>query len=347
MDQCSSVMRSAQASFVFAIELADSEVKKSPERLVEAVQSEPVQKAIKAALDKEAKRLMKLQEGGKPLPSGEGTKVLTNLAKAVPPAIQNEIKKEIEASSDYFTLKRSLDQLQCSFKHSTVGMWIDENKGLLIGVAAGLAVGGAVALYVFESGDVPVKLLTDLAAANKDSLKTEVLGVLEIGVSTIKFRPSTREVQLGGFVAADLKGVKLKASVRGSAKKDEFASAAGTFQIAVPLGKDGEISGKATVAGARMQSMGGIPTGPVAYDYTVELKVSLKNIGGRDHLSLQFAADAQSKEGKHTVSGSAGATFKTGIGGFDSKLSLTGGFKHEVRSIEPDLNVNIGLQIDF
>src|SRR5437667_221436 len=60
-------------------------------------------------------------------------------------ALLDQLKK----TPEFKRLEKSLDNLEQALKSTPVGVWVDNNKNILYVVGAGLAIGGAVALFFF------------------------------------------------------------------------------------------------------------------------------------------------------------------------------------------------------
>jgi len=83
----------------------------------------------------------------------DSKKLGRSVGKSFADTASSHLKKQILHGDEYRKVKHSVKQLQCSFNNSPVGVFIDKNKGWLIIIASGLAVGAATAMYVFREGD--------------------------------------------------------------------------------------------------------------------------------------------------------------------------------------------------
>src|SRR5688500_12073834 len=146
-----------------AIELVGVQFKNSPDTIAKILNDPKVQEKIRQALDK---RLSELQRKatleGRPIDADQAMQEIKAVfASDTLDATKAAAKKEIEQSAKFRQLKTSLENLSCKFKKSPTGFFYDEVEGVLIILAAGVMVGGAVGMYVAKTGDLD----TPLAAA--------------------------------------------------------------------------------------------------------------------------------------------------------------------------------------
>ncbi len=304
-EKCQDLPASAVNALVLTFNLVGYELKSGPSRIASALEDSKVQEAIREALNKELQTFLKETQqlpgsftGG----SQAARKIGLAVGKAALDPGTQKIVGDIKRSSRYKKLERGLRDLKCSFSKSPVGVWVDENKALLIVIASGLVIGGGAAMYVARAGDVPADLAASLA---QKKLKTIQLGKISVGASKITFVPSKRELGLQAFVdTSKWKAVRFhKFTINVHAKDDKLTNLGVGAEVRVP------IEGTGT-----HQFMSGY-VDPVADKYQFMLGIRHSSKG----LSVQLAADYL-KEQEKTSYGVAG---KVGYKGNVGKVPLT------------------------
>lgn len=328
-------------SLALVIEFTGSQIKHSPETLNRVLNSPAVQKKIKEALEKRLGELQQKALSGRPVDSAQGLQAIKNVfAVDTLDATTKELKSELEKSSQFRKLKANLGDLSCRFKDRPLGTFWDERNGILIIVAAGVVVAGAVGLYVSETGDKDTPLL---ALAKLAELPAIPLGIVDVSLADIVLKPSEKQYDAG--LAASISNwkaiekVELKIVVQ---TKDETVSA-------IPV----SVEAKVGVAPGWFSTVGG----------TYELKekkanFSLGIVGTTGGLSVQIKANVAVEEKKQSVGGEGKVQWKplpgvpmTITGGFGAQrvtqtlpTAFSGG---DTKQTTTDLNVNVGLKIDF
>ncbi|MBW2416200.1 MAG: hypothetical protein JRG76_17005 [Deltaproteobacteria bacterium] len=318
MAQCSDTAKLASETLVLVFDLVDSEIANSPRNLVAFLESDAYQKALTATLLKEGRRLMAEGPRGVSASAAEDPwVVLKVLGQTTLATAERSTKQRIETSSGFKQVEVSVNQTVCAFKASKTGIWISKNKEWLIVVAAGLGVGTIAAMYVLREGDSLAERGLILA---KDKLKWKVAGKLELGASQLEFKPSQREFKLGAFVQGNFQGVRAKIDLRVATRNDRLASAGGSAQVIVPLGKTASLTGDAAISGWR-EDISLVPTGPMNLDYKLGLKLKWMGQGSGSRFSLQLAADAAQTKGEQSVGSKLGVQFSTKLGGIPTALT--------------------------
>ena len=175
---------------VLAFDLVDATLPDTPAMLARALQSPQVQDSVKKVLLTFAKS--KSKPGATSATYEEGQKLLESLQSGVVDAGSDAILKQIEKSPQYKRLKSALDGFGKAIESSPLGVWVDNNKLYVVGVAL---LGPAV-LYYTRTGGTLVKKGVDL-------LKDKQFDVLQVGSLSFKaslwdFQPDARI--LGGRV---------------------------------------------------------------------------------------------------------------------------------------------------
>lgn len=208
--QCGGLLDTAQETLVLAFKVAESTLLDSPEMIERILRDSKVRKAIETAATSQAKELVQKQQQGKAVSQDDvktgAAAVAQQAGKAIKDAGIAELEKTAKATREYKLLEHSLKELECAWKKSPVGVFVDKNKGLLIVVGAGLALQGAIAMYRFKAGDMIAGPATSLATK---LVKFKVLGNVEIAAKEIRFVPSKQEVGTKMLVTATWERVKV------------------------------------------------------------------------------------------------------------------------------------------
>jgi len=178
------VLDAAAEVVILAFDLAEGTVQKSPRLLADALQSGPVQEAVKKTLLDYAKS--KAKPDAKPATGEEGRKLLESLGSGIQDAGSNAMLNEIKKSPAYKRLEKGVTRFKDVASKSPLGVWVDENKNILYIVGAGLIVGASSVLYVTRTGGQPVKTIVDF-------LKEKEIQVLQVG--TFRFKASLWDFQ--------------------------------------------------------------------------------------------------------------------------------------------------------
>ncbi len=168
-------------------------------------------------------------------------------------------------------MQRSLRRLEQAFRCSPMGVFIDENSTWLYIVATGLALGGAVALYVTRSGDPVASFSTDMAARALRSIR---LGSLTVGTGGLRFVPSERVVEVQPFVSFRAwRQVETTFRLHALFQQDQLHTARGAAELVVPLGRGARMQAMAGGGVARAQVPG--PPGPLQPVFDLRLAISV------------------------------------------------------------------------
>jgi hypothetical protein len=107
-------------------------------------------------------------------------------------AMGTDLFDRIKQTPEFLTLEQSLKTLEDALKSSPLGVWIDRNRGVLYVVGAGMAIGGAAALFATKTGgsivDVPITRL-----ASKP-MKVFNVGSLSVAGQIVSFQPRTQTI---------------------------------------------------------------------------------------------------------------------------------------------------------
>ncbi|MCL6502223.1 MAG: hypothetical protein K6T86_06020 [Pirellulales bacterium] len=169
-------------------------------------------------------------------------------------------------------MQHSLRRLEQAFRCSPTGVFLDENSTWLYIVAAGLALGGATALYVTRSGDPVASFSTDIAARALRSIR---LGSLTVGTEGLRFVPSERIVEVQPFLSFRAwRQVETTFRLHALFQQDQLHTARGAAELVVPLGRGSRLQATAGGGVARAEGSGGV-AGPLQPVFDLRLAISV------------------------------------------------------------------------
>lgn len=309
--QCTSVLNSAQRTIALAFDLVGATVDNLPSLVAGALQSPEVEKAIRAALEEQGKKLVSEhkddQKGGTIVVTPEKVQGAGEaVGKAALNAGLTQLEKKIKDSPEAKALQKSAEQLLEDFKCSPTGVFVDNNKTVLIIVGSVIAVAGVTSLYVFKFGDEIGKPITGKAVQVK-------LGKLSLSGKLTKFEPSTRTLGAELTLGANWKSIDPKqannvkltvAGTAGEAGAEGSAKGEVTVQLAPHL--SGIAKGQVTL---RTPGYGPGPNASAAsptFDYSgaLGLRITQK--------SLSIDVLGQVRNGQPTLGASVGIDRKLG-----------------------------------
>ncbi|HKJ18511.1 MAG TPA: hypothetical protein VJ984_14250 [Xanthomonadales bacterium] len=350
MEKCGEgVFDAATDVIALGFELGEGTAKKMPELAARLFQDDAFRKTIHKALLAEGKRLSKQLSEGKSVSNKDGLKVLESVGKSASKSSEKWAEEQIKKSSDYKALQKGIKTLECRFKETPVGVFVDENKGLLIILASGLALGGAVAMYTTRSGDWVASKLAPLASKQ---LRFKMLGNLELGSKSLVFKPSERQVELTTFITAKWSAVKTTLDLQVGFKEDEFAKTKATGEVVIDVAKGTSLIGKAGIGHIQPANPG---EQPLVYDLSVGAKFSGKS--DRSNLSLQVKGYITQVPTKQTVGVAGELTYgltggRGGTPGLNLKGQVKGGRTRQFMpagadKIENSFEANLGVELLF
>lgn len=338
MAQCTDLFDSTVRLALLAIDLPGAQLARSPALIAKALQSKAVQDAIRAALLEQAKQLLQEQRKGGADPSAQSARLLSSLQAGTGNAALKDLERQVKASSSYEKLLSAVDDLNCAYKESPVGVWVNENEGWLIVAAAGIAFGSAAAMYYTRQGDKPAEWFGDLL---KTHFRVKNIGRLkEAGLNDFTFIPSRREFNLKGFARADFQSVQASLEVQMATTEGRMMSGGASGEVVVPINARQSVSARGGFRTTRTAS-GGAQT-----DYDLGLGFSIREEKGKGSaLELSLAAAMESRGGAVSMGGSAAFKYATPAGA----ITASGSVKAPVGagSAAPEYKVLGGIEWSF
>ena len=276
-----------------------------------------VKSKLQTLLDQLAQKQFEAASGAKPGQSqGQlAAQFAQDVGKILSGPAQDELRKLPEAQQLLAKVKRlgkALDEA------GSVGIWHDQKLNILYLVLGGVALGGAVSLYVLKAGNVVSNSL--LSMLSNKSVKFLDLGKVNISGEVLKFETGQgvkggRDLELKTFATADWKPVTVTVSMVGKAVGDHLTVGGGVDgKVVVSLG------GGATLT----------PSLHADADSDGNRNLSLMVDFTKDKLSIDVLAVAkrtasQPGRGTDSFTVSGGPKYDTKLFGAPASLGVTAG----------------------
>ncbi len=267
---------------LLAFDLLDSEIHRSPERLIQTFKSPTLLQAAEKAMLDFAKSRGPFATSQ--LTPEEINKLQSSVVDGVRSAATDAYLKQIKASSKFKALETQLKNFEEAAKSSAIGVWVDNNKGILYVVGAVLTVGAGVALYITK----PTGPAYKMGIRELEKLKFEVLkvGALKLGVGGVVFDPTAD--RYGGKVTGKLEWEQLKIDL--------------SLQIVATVGKSTEVNGEVAVKYGVISVSGFMKQDLMKPKVDLTLRVG----ANKDRFGLSVAAHLKDDN----ITGSASASYK-------------------------------------
>jgi len=193
----------AHQVIVLAFDLVDTEIPQLPGQVAQALQSPPVQAAIKKTLLDFANS--HAGSSGAALSATDGQKLLEAMGTGVSDAASANLLEQIKKTPEYKKLLASIEAFKIAATSTSLGVWVDKNKNILYVVGAALAVGTASVLYITKTGGTLVN--TAISPIKGTDFEVLQIGTLKIKAGLWDFQPDARI--FGARVASSLEWQKV------------------------------------------------------------------------------------------------------------------------------------------
>ncbi len=291
-DGSADTIDAASEVIVLAFNLVDSEIPALPGQLAKALESPQVQASIKSTLLAYAKT--KSGPGGvTPAAPGDSEKLLAALAAGIQGGATDSVLEQVKTTPGYKKLEASLVDFKKAAASSSLGIWVDKNKGILYVVGAVLVVGASATLYITKTGG-------PLVNSALGPLKGKEFEVLQVGALTIKaslwdFKPDARIFGARVSFSASWESVKVELKLGVLAKEAEIQQAQGSAMV-----KSGPLSLTLTGDGK-----------PVEKKYDLGLSLGYSGSVGKGTFTLGLGAKVTGAPEGASASGTLNAQYKT------------------------------------
>ena len=195
----------ANKTVLLAFDLADDTILKSPALLTSSLQSKPVQGALKRVLEQFILPRIPSTSGAM---TEDDAKALLKLLDGKPvSALSKDLLDKIGKTARFKDLKTSFDDFLRTAACTPLGIWVNENKTLLIVSGIVLAVGGTTALFLTKTRNS----VTDFAFGQLKDTKIPVfkLGSLSGAATFGTLKPDIQELGAGFVLTEQFKPFRL------------------------------------------------------------------------------------------------------------------------------------------
>ena len=285
-------LEAANQVIILAFDLVDAVIPDTPALLSHALQSPPVQNAIKKTLLDFAQS--KVKAGTTVVSNEEGQKLLESLESGIVDAATKDVIDQVKKTPQYARLEKGVGAFKKAAESSALGVWVDRNKGVLYVVGAALVVGTASVLYVTKTSGMPVSKAVDLLKDKK--FQVLQIGSLKFQAALWDFRPDARVLGARVISTKQWEQVTLELKLGVLAQGSQVQEIDGAAIV-----KSGPFSLNLT-GGAK----------PQVHEVNLGLKLEYSGVVDNGSFNIGIGAMYQNQQ----ASGTLGATYKTGPANF-------------------------------
>ncbi|VAW62504.1 hypothetical protein MNBD_GAMMA11-3071 [hydrothermal vent metagenome] len=167
-----------------------------------------VKQTLEVEIEKEIKKIMR-ESGASSISTIPDSQLTNGIKKAYPEVAKKLLAASINIDPEIQRINHRLKQLKCHLEKSPSGIWVDENKTLLIVIASVAVLAGGTAMYRMRSGDA----FASLAEGLKKDIK--VKGEINIRGEITKVAPSTHSFGAKITASTEFKNINMSSSVEG------------------------------------------------------------------------------------------------------------------------------------
>jgi hypothetical protein len=180
---------------VLAFDLLGQQTVNLPNLLQRSLSDKSVQDAIEDALDTFMLKRMTTGAGVNNLTSADARDLLNGMASSAGGKLGDAALTQIKNSPEYKKLEKAIADFQAAAKATPMGVWIDNNSGIVYVTGIALAIAGVAVLYATKTGG-------PLNNAIVGQIKGKPIQVLKIGKFTMQgqllaFQPDKQILGVG------------------------------------------------------------------------------------------------------------------------------------------------------
>jgi hypothetical protein len=287
---------------VLAFDLLGQQTADLPNLLQKSLSEKQVQDAIQSALDIFILKRMTSGAGINDLTPKDASDLLSAIASSAGGKLGDAALNQIKNSPEYKQLEKAVSDFQTAAKTTPMGVWLDQNAGIVYVTGIALVIAGAAVLYSTRTGGA-------LNNAIVGQIKGKPIQVLKVGRFTLQgqllaFQPDKQTLGVGAIATEKWQGLQVSVGLGIIAMGTNVQQVNGSVVL-----KSGDVS------------VGLNATGTLA-NKTVNLGVTLGFENG-PLKPLKVGVGAVVTDGKVT-GGTLDASMKTSVGDFGLKGQASG-----------------------
>jgi hypothetical protein len=196
---------------VLAFDLLGQQTANLPNLLQRSLADKPVQDAIQDALDTFMLKRMTSGAGVNNLTATDARDLLNGIASSAGGKLGDAALNQIKNSPEYKKLEKAIADFQAAAKATPMGVWVDNNSGIVYVTGIALAIAGVAVLYATKTGGA-------LNNAVVGQIKGKPMQVLKIGKFTLQgqllaFQPDKQLLGAGLIATEKWQGLQVSVSM--------------------------------------------------------------------------------------------------------------------------------------
>jgi hypothetical protein len=196
---------------VLAFDLLGQQAANLPTLLQKSLSDKPVQDAIQSALDTFMLKRMTSGAGMNDLTSKDALDLLNGIASSAGGKLGDAALTQIKNSPEYKKLEKAVADFQAAAKVTPMGVWLDNNSGIVYVTGIALVIAGTAVLFATKTGGA-------LNNAIVGQIKGKPIQVLKVGKFTLQgqllaFQPDKQTLGAGLIATEKWQGLQISVSM--------------------------------------------------------------------------------------------------------------------------------------
>ena len=196
---------------VLAFDLLGQQTANLPTLLQKSLSDKPVQDAIQSALDTFILKRMTSGAGMNDLTSKDALDLLNGIASSAGGKLGDAALTQIKNSPEYKKLEKAIADFQAAAKTTPMGVWLDNNSGIVYVTGIALVIAGTAVLFATKTGGAVNNAIVG-------QIKGKPIQVLKIGKFTLQgqllaFQPDKQTLGAGLIATEKWQGLQISVSM--------------------------------------------------------------------------------------------------------------------------------------
>jgi hypothetical protein len=196
---------------VLAFELLGQQTADLPNLLQKSLSDKTVQDAIQSALDTFMLNRMASGAGPSDLTAKDAQDLLNGIANSAGGKLGDAALNQIKNTPEYKKLEKAIADFQAAAKTAPMGVWLDNNSGIIFVTGIALAISGVAVLYATKTGGA-------VNDAIVGQIKGKPIQVLKVGKFTLQgqllaFQPDKQTLGAGVIATEKWQGLQVSVSM--------------------------------------------------------------------------------------------------------------------------------------